>query len=307
MTVIKLLTLEEGFEYSKLTFNRYLRFLFTCGKQNIIAVGVESEEGMPLGLALACGPEDKDLTAYDPGHWYLCSMYVKKEVRGQRNGRRIWERFAAELKNRDVRKLTFQSVLREETENEMTRFFEAVGFTGMERIARIFRYSSENALKSSFVKASAENTLAGDDRFLFVSPGELSTESLEEMGKNDGNWYPEFVSPFIGWSCISKECSVFAVDRTSGKVAAWITAMDVNNKMDILYRTFFTREEYRSTPIGLLIFSEAVKRHYERCPKKKALASIPMNNERSMRFNELFFQGSYDHISYEICAEYFIK
>jgi hypothetical protein len=138
-----------------------------------------------------------------------------------------------------------------------------------------------------------------------VSPKELSEKEIEEIRKNEGNWYPGFVSPFIGWSCISDECSVFALDSLTGKAAAWVTGLNVNNDTYILFRTFFTREEFRDTSIGLYTFSEAVRRYYANCPEKKALASVPVDNEKSMRFNELFFQGAHDHVSREILAEYF--
>lgn len=302
MIEIKVLTPDEGFEYRKLTLNRYQRFLFSCNKDNVIAVGASSGAEEPLGLALACRPDDSE--GFDPGSWYLCSIFVLESARSQGIGKKLWKALVEELKVRSVRKIFFQSVLREGPEKDLTGFLESVGFERPERIAKIFSYSSENAVRSSFVKASREGTFKKDGRFRFVSSKELSKEALEELRKNEGNWYPEFVSPFIGWSCLSNECTVFAVDSVTGKTAAWLTAMDVNNGTYILYRTFFTREEYRGTSIGLFTFSEAVRRHYALCPEKKALASVPVDNKRSMRFNELFFQGTHDHVSYEISAEY---
>lgn len=299
MCETKLLTPEAGFEYRRLTLKRYQSSLFTCDKENVAAAGASSETGEPLGLALAVRLNDSD-------SWSLCSIFVTEPARSRGLGMKLWKTLSGELKSRGAKRILFQAVLREEPEKALTGFFVKAGFQKPERIAKIFSYSCEGALRSSFVRASREGDIPGDGSFRMVSPKELSGEEIEEMQKNEGGWYPRFVSPFIGWDYISSECSVFAVDKATGKVSAWITAMNVNDDAYILYRTFFTREEYRDTGIGLHIFSEAVRRHYALCPEKKALASVPMDNARSMRFNELFFQGAHDHVSYEISAEYFL-
>lgn len=295
----KLLRPDAAFEYRKLTLKKYQSILFTCDKDNIAAAGAASETGEPLGLALAVRLNDSD-------SWTLCSIFVIESARSQGLGMKLWRTLSEELKARGAKRILFQAVLREEPEKALTGFFVKAGFQKPERIAKIFSYSGEGALRSSFVRASREGAIQSDGRFQMVSPKELSREAIEEMQKNEGGWYPRFVSPFIGWDYISSECSVFAVDKETGKTAAWLTAMNVNDDTYILYRTFFTREEYRDTAVGLHIFSEAVRRHYAFCPEKKALASVPMDNERSMRFNELFFRGAHDHVSYEISAEYFL-
>ncbi|MDD3169015.1 MAG: GNAT family N-acetyltransferase [Eubacteriales bacterium] len=309
MTEIIFLTQEDAFEYRNLTLKQYQGVLFTCGKENVIAVGA-SEEGKPLGLILACrrgklGPQNDDpAQEHTPGQWQLCSIFIKEDSRAQCIGKKLWEALAGALASRGAWKISFQSVLREETERSLAGFFVAVGFQKPERIAKIFSYSGEKTLESSFVKACRKETRKEEGRFQMISPREISEEVLSELRKNEGNWYPAFVSPFIGWNQMNQECTVFAIDSVSGKMAAWITAMDVNNGDYLLYRTFFAREEFRGTSIGFYIFSEAIRRFYAFCPEKKALASIPMDNEKSMRFNELFFQGAHDHVSFEISAEY---
>jgi hypothetical protein len=90
-------------------------------------------------------------------------------------------------------------------------------------------------------------------------------------------------------------------------VAGWITALDVNENTRILYRSFFTREDYRDTQIGFLLFIEAIKRHLSYFMDRGGIASIPMENERAMRFSELFFREAYDHISYEVTAKIFLE
>lgn len=307
MTEIKLLSTIEGFEYRKLSLKKYQRYLFNCDKENVIALGASSGEGKPLGLALAFAIGEDGAPVNQSTDWVLCSIYVKEMHRGQGLGRGLWEALSEELKRRGARHVSFQSVLREIAEKDLTAFFEAAGFQKPKRVAKIFSYSSEKALGSSFVRASKEGILGQGGKFQMVSPKELPAKALEEMKENEGDWYPEFVSPFIGWGHISEDCTVFAIDSMTGKVAAWLTAMDVNDGTYLLYRTFFTREEYRDTAIGLYTFSEAVRRHFALCPEKMALASIPLDNERSMRFNELFFQGTQEHVSYEISTEYFLK
>jgi GNAT superfamily N-acetyltransferase len=299
MYEIKMLVPADGIDYLKLTLKQYQNLLFTCDKESVAAVGALSDEGEPLGLALAIGR--------DENHWLLCSIFVTETARGQGIGKKLWETLAAELSSKGVQKITFQSVLREGPEEALAGFFESAGFQKPERIAKIFSYSGEGALRSPFVKACTEGSFRDGGRFEMVSPKELSEETIAEMQKNEGNWYPEFVSPFIGWDHISAECTVFAVDRASRKAAAWVTALDVNSGAYILFRTFFTREEFKDTTIGFYTFSEAVRKYYAFCPEKKILASIPMDNERSMRFNELFFQGVHDHVSYEVSAEYFLR
>ena len=309
MTEITFLTRDEAFEYRNLTLKQYQRVLFTCGNENVIAVGA-SEEGKPLGLILACrrgktdAQNDHPAQGHDSGQWQLCSIFIKEGYRAKGIGKKLWEALVGALESRGACRISFQSVLREGTEKNLSGFFTAVGFEKPERIAKIFSYSAEKTLESSFVKACKEETMKAEGRFRMISPKEISKEALWDLRKNEGNWYPAFVSPFIGWDVMNNECTVFAIDSVSGKMAAWITAMDVNQGSYLLYRTFFTREEFRDTSIGLYIFSEAIRRFYAFCPEKKALASVPMDNEKSMRFNELFFQGAHDHVSYEISAEY---
>lgn len=311
MTEITFLTQDEAFEYRSLTLKQYQRTLFTCNNENIIALGA-SEEGKPLGLLLACrrGMADAQnhdhVQGHDLGQWFLCSIFIKEDYRAQGLGKKLWEALVGALTLQGACKISFQSVLREDTEKNLTGFFTAVGFEKPERIAKIFSYSGEKTLESSFVKACRKETIQEEGRFRMISPKEISEEALSDIRKNEGNWYPPFVSPLIGWDVMNNECTVFAIDSVSGKTAAWITAMDVNNGAYLLYRTFFTREEFRGTSIGLYIFSEAIRRFYAFCPEKKALASVPMDNEKSMRFNELFFQGAHDHVSYEISAEYIL-
>ncbi|MEL7656603.1 MAG: GNAT family N-acetyltransferase [Bacillota bacterium] len=304
MVEINLLTPVDGLEYKKLTLSKYRGCLFNCNSENVIAVGASNSQGEPVGLALSYGAapnEQKDKTIEE---WFLCSIFVKDGYRRQGIGRMLWESLSKELMLRGAGELSFQAVLRESPEKELSSFLTNMGFEKPDRVAKIFSYTCDKIMDSPFVRASLDDTFSKDERFRFVSPKELSGEALAEMRENKGDWYPEFVSPFIGWDSFNEDCTVFAIDSQNEKVAAWITAMDVNQDSYILYRTFFTREEYRDTPIGFHIFSEAVRKHLTLYPDRKVLSSVPVDNERSMRFNELFFRGTYDHISYEIVTRY---
>ncbi len=310
MVEVKLLTPSEALEYKNLTLKKYRGCLFHCNKENVIAVGAFSSQEGPFGLALAYGvpgEEGSEGLGKAIKEWVLCSVYVKDGYRKQGIGRELWKLLADELKLRGAERLLFQAVLREAPERELCSYLLNMGFEAPNKIAKIFHYSCDKIMESPFVKASLDETFKQEERFRFVSPKELSGEALTELRENKGGWYPEFVSPFIGWDSFNEDCTVFAIDSQNGKVAAWITAMDVNQHTYILYRTFFTREEYRDTPIGFHIFSEAVRKHLTLYPGRKVLSSVPIDNERSMRFNELFFRGTYDHISYEVLAQYFFK
>jgi len=310
MVEVKLLTPSEALEYKNLTLKKYRGCLFHCNKENVIAVGAYSSREEPIGLTLAYGvpkEEGSEGSGKAIKEWTLCSVYVKDGHRKQGIGRELWKVLVNELKLRGAERLLFQAVLREAPERELSSYFVNMGFETPNRIAKIFHYSCDKIMESPFVKASLDQTFKQDERFRFISPKELSGEALTELRENKGSWYPDFVSPFIGWDSFNKDCTVFAIDRENGKVAAWITAMNVNQGTYILYRTFFTREEYRDTPIGFHIFSEAVRKHLTLYPDRKILSSVPVDNERSMRFNELFFRGTYDHISYEVLAQYFFK
>lgn len=304
MIEVKLLTSFEGLEYRKLTLSKYRGCLFNCNRENVIAVGASNCEDDLAGLALAYGIVEEAGADKDLKDWLLCSIYVKDVYRRTGLGRELWETLSDELKLRGAEQITYQAVLRETPEQELSSYLVNMGFEKPDRVAKIFSYTCDRIMASPFVKASLDETFKNDERFRFVSPKELSGETLSEIRENKGHWYPEFVSPFIGWDSLNEDCTVFAIDSRNEKVAAWITAMDVNQDTYMLYRTFFTREEYRDTPIGFHIFSEAVRKHLTMYPERKVLSSVPIDNERSMRFNELFFRGTYDHISYEIIAKY---
>lgn len=307
---VKLLTPAEGLEYRKLSLNKYQGCLFNCNKENVVAIGASSSQEEPIGLALAYGfpgEEGSEGSGKSIKEWTLCSIYVKDGHRKHGTGRKLWELMANELKHRGAERLLFQAVLREAPERELSSYFVNMGFEKPNKIAKIFNYSCDRIMESPFVKASLDNAFKQEERFRFISPEALSGEALTELRENKGSWYPEFVSPFIGWDSFNKDCTVFAIDRENGKVAAWITAMNVNQDTYILYRTFFAREEYRDTPIGFHIFSEAVRKHLTLYPDRNVLSSVPVDNERSMRFNELFFRGTYDHISYEVLTHYHFK
>ena len=307
MVEVKLLTPSEALEYKNLTLNKYRSCLLSCNKENVIAVGASSSLGEPIGLALAYGVTGDEGAGKAIENWFLCSIYLKGGYRQQGTGRKLWELLSEELRLRGAGQLSYQAVLREAAEKELSTFFVNMGFENPNKIAKIFNYSCDRIMESPFVKASLDSTFKQDERFRFVSPKELSEEALKELRENEGSWYPEFVSPFIGWDSFNGDCTLFAIDNLNEKVAAWITAMDVNQDTYILYRTFFTREDYRDTQIGFSIFSEAVRKHLTLYQDRKVLSSVPVDNERSMRFNELFFRGTYDHVSYEIMTRYHFK
>ncbi len=114
MINVKKLTPEQGFRYGSLTLKKYRNILFSCIKDNIVAVGAFSEKGDPLGLALAVGPAEDGIRpqevteSVEPGHWFLCSIFVKEEARGRGTGKELWRTLLEELKPRGAKKVTFQ-------------------------------------------------------------------------------------------------------------------------------------------------------------------------------------------------------
>ena len=288
--------------YIPLTFQMNRRYLTYCDKSNIIAAGAADEEGTPCGLALA-------LTTYGPDGemndaWFLASIFVKETYRRQGIGRGLWSELKRELEARGCRQLRYQSVLREARLAELIPWSAAMGFDEPKKIAQIFAFDNCTIEKSPFIRGTLANAFPPDPRFRYISFDSLSQDQQSELEKNEGGWYPLFVSPLIGKEQMNQKCTTFAVDQENNKIAGWITALDVNDNTRILYRSFFTREEYRDTPVGFFIFTEAVKNHLEYYRERGGLSSIPTDNERAMRFSTLFFRDAYDHISYEIESHY---
>ncbi len=288
--------------YIPLTFQMHRRYLLNCDRENIIAAGASDETGEPYGLALALNPFGPNGKKND--FWYLTSFFVRKESRRRGIGRELWKALKKELELRGCRKICFQTVLREERLEEVVPFFKAIGFEEPRIIAKIFAYDNKTIERSPFIRGTLANAFQPDPRFRFVSFDRLTREQQMELETNDGGWYPPFVSPLIGKEQMNEKCTTFAVDNENEKIAGWITALDVNDNTRILYRSFFTREEYRDTPVGFLIFTEAVRNHLEHYRDRGGLASIPTDNDRAMRFSTLFFRDAFDHISYEIESSY---
>jgi len=299
---LKILNPAEATLYISLTFQTNRGYLLNCDRENIIAAGASDEADIPCGLALA-------LTAYGPDgkkndSWYLASIFVREEKRRRGIGRELWETLKKELETRGCRRTHFQTVIREERLEEVILFLQAIGFKEPRKIARIFAYDNKTIEKSPFIKGTLAGAFRPDPRFRFVSFDRLTREQQTELEKNEGGWYPPFVSPLIGKEHMNVKCTTFAVDNENDRIAGWITALDVNDNTRILYRSFFTREEYRDTPVGFFLFTEAVKNHLEHYRDRGGLASIPTDNDRAMRFSTLFFRDAYDHISYEIESSY---
>jgi GNAT superfamily N-acetyltransferase len=293
-----LLTPADSFEYTSLLFQAYQPYLRLCGRENIIAAGVKDQYGKPCGLALALAAYEREGEMSDT--WNLLSIFVKEEARRTGCGRMLWGELKQALGGRDAKKIRFQTVLREEKIEEIARFTTAIGFSEPEKIAKIFSFTSEGIIKSPFVTGSLAEAFHPDERFDFLSFNELMDSQMAEIEANDGEWYPPFVNPLIGKESFNKSCTIFALDNEKDKIAGWITAIDVNDCKRVLYRAFFTREEYRDTPIGFFIFTQAIKNHLNQFPDRGGLSSIPIDNDKAMRFSELFFRGAFDHISFEI-------
>lgn len=299
---LSILNPADAYFYKSLTFQVNRPYLFRCDQENIIAVGASDEEGRPCGLMLALtvfGPEGKKSE-----DWHLASVFVKEDVRRRGIGRRLWDEMKKELTVRGCRKIGIQTVTREERLAEIVPYFTAIGFDEPREIAKIFAFNNKTIEKSPFIRGTLADAFPPDPRFRYIPFDLLSQEQQAELSKNESSWYPAFVSPFIGKEQMNEKCTTFAVDNGNEKIAGWITALDVNDNTRILYRSFFTREEYRDTPVGFFIFTEAVKNHLKHYRDRGGLSSIPMDNDRAMRFSTLFFRDAYDHISYEVAGGY---
>lgn len=303
MTVINMLGPAETTEYQALLFQSYKPYLLNCDRNNIIAVGAKDTGGIPCGLILALSAMDADGSPNE--NWTLLSVFVKEDQRRKGIGRSLWERLKPELQKRGCRRIRVQAVLRETVLESVDAYLTAMDFSAPEKIAKIFSFTpdSMNKGKSPFINGSLAGVFQPDERFRFLSFDELAEKHIRELEQNEGSWYPRFVSPLIGKEQFNLKCTVFAVDNENEGLAAWITGINANDNTRILYRSFFTREEYRDTPVGFFIFTQAMKNHLREFPERGGLASIPTDNDRAMRFSELFFRDSYDHISYEIESE----
>ncbi len=293
---------EQSFGFLPLTFQTNRQYLFHCDKENIIAVGASDEDDKPCGLFLALATFDPNGKKNDT--WYLLNIFVKEDARRRGIGRGLWNELKKELENSGCKKIGYQAVLREERLEEVIPFSIAMGFEQPRKIAQIFAFQKDTIEKSAFVKGTLAGAFQPDAQFRYVSFDMLSQGQLSELERNEGDWYPQFVSPLIGKEKANQKCTIFAVDSEKGKIAGWITALDVNNDTRILYRSFFTRQEYRETPVGFFIFVAAINNHLKYYRERGGLSSIPTDNERAMRFGTLFFRNAYDHISYEIESHY---
>jgi GNAT superfamily N-acetyltransferase len=301
---VNVLNPAEAIEYQSLLFQSYRPYLSNCGRDNIIAVGAEDAGGIPCGLTLALTGMDQNGKLNED--WTLLSVFVKDTRRREGIGHSLWRRLGEELERRGCRRIRVQAVLRETALEAVEPYLSAMGFSAPERIAKIFTFSpdSMNRGKSPFVGGSLAGVFQPDERFRFLPFDELTEAHWKELEENEGGWYPLFVSPLIGKEQLNQKCTVFALDSENGRLAGWITGLNVNDNTRILYRAFFTREEYRDTPVGFFIFTQAIKNHLREFPDRGGLASIPTDNDRAMRFSTLFFRDSCDHISYEIESEY---
>lgn len=299
---LSILNPADALGYISLIFQINRPYLFRCDQENIIAVGASDETGKPCGLILALtsfGPDGKKNDS-----WYLASVFVHEKARRRGVGRKLWDELKKELKARGCRKIAFQTVLREERLDDMVPYFKAMGFEDPGKVAQIFAFDNKTIEKSPFIIGTLADAFRPDSRFRFISFDRLTQEQRLELEANEDGWYPQFVSPLIGKEYRNEKCTIFAVDNENEEIAGWITALDVNDSTRILYRSFFTREEYRDTPVGFFIFIEAVKNHLKYYRDRGGLSSIPMDNDRAMRFSTLFFRDAYDHISYEIESSY---
>lgn len=292
----------DTLQYIPLTFQMNRGYLTNCDKPNIIAAGAADEEGKPCGLALA-------LSSYEPegkisDSWFLASILVKENYRRRGIGRNLWNELKKELEARGCKQLHYQAVLREERLAELIPWSVSMGFDEPKKIAQIFAFDNSTIERSPFIRGTLADAFRPDPRFRYISFDSLTPDQQVELSENKGGWYPSFVSPFIGKEYMNQKCTTFAVDNENNKIAGWITALDVNDNTRILYRSFFTREEYRDTPVGFFIFIEAVKNHLKYYRERGGLSSIPTDNERAMRFSTLFFRDAYDHISYEVASHF---
>jgi GNAT superfamily N-acetyltransferase len=299
---LSILSPSDAFGYIPLTFSMDRGYLLHCDRENIAAVGASDGEGGPCGLILALAVYGPDGKMSDT--WYLASVFVTEAARRRGIGRGLWNELKKELKARGCKHLRCQTVLKEERLAELIPYVVAMGFDEPRRIAQIFAFDDSTIEKSPFIRGTLADAFRPDSRFRYIPFDSLSLEQQTELETNEGGWYPAFVSPLIGKEHMNQKCTTFAVDSDNGKIAGWITALDVNNNTRILYRSFFTREEYRDTPVGFFVFTEAVRNHLQYYRDRGGLSSIPTDNERAMRFSTLFFRGAYDHISYEIVSHY---
>jgi GNAT superfamily N-acetyltransferase len=299
---IKILNAIDALRFTSLTFQVNRHYLLNCDRDNIIAIGAYDQDGTPCGLILAFTSIDQNKEKNSA--WYLASIFVKENLRRSGIGRSLWNELKKTLEGHGCETIQFQTVMKEERLEEFIPYCVAMGFPEPDRIAKIFGFNNDAIERSPFIRGTLAEAFQPDPRFRYISFDLLTQEQRRELEANEGGWYPEFVSPLIGKEQANKKCTTFAVDNERDKIAGWITALNVNNNTRILYRSFFTREEYRDTQVGFFIFTEAVKNHLKYYRDRGGLSSIPTDNERAMRFSTLFFRNAYDHISYELEGQY---
>lgn len=292
---IKVLCPQNAFQFMSLTLSKFQAYLFQCGNGNVVAVGA-LKDGLPVGLAIAV--TNRLGEKLDP-IWSLTSFFVSSTHRGQGAGSGIWQKLSSQVESKGCKRLTFQGILKEKEGESFGGFFQKYQECKVEKIAQIYTYDKTNVIKSPFVKGAMAGVFQPPNGFDLISWDGLNIEYKDELKANEGNWYPDFVSPLIGNDKMNEKCTVFAVDNEEKKIAGWITVLDVNVEKDLLYRTFFARAEYRTTQIGFHLMVEAVKNHLQNYEDRRGLSSIPLDNEHALRFSRLFFRKTYSRISYE--------
>lgn len=298
---INCITDDEALLYLKFTTKKYRQILMCCQRPNVIAVGVKAG-GEPCGLLLAVYEPRNKLK--EPETWWLLSFFIARKKRRCGLGGAAWDKAVEEIRKNGGTGLGFQCVLAQEEYEELSSFLKKrCQQTIIHTMATIFRLNAEEVGKSNFGKSCENGAFQIESQFCVLSFDEMSRAQKELLKNGEAQWYPENLSPFIMEAQRDDACTIFASDGQGGEIVGWINVPAVNGGRDMLYRSFFTKPEYRKTKLGFYLLTISIRRHLERYRDRGVLFAVAEDNPRMERYVRRLFREVQMKISYE-CESY---
>ena len=290
----------EKLNYSNVT--NYEKYLFSLSieeinmnNEGLIAYGAKYNN-IPCG-AIFGELSESDKTVCDIKSFFVSSLFRKNGV-----GTELLNILKNEAIKLSVEKIIFKAITSEENINLINDFFSKRGFSKVELLTAVYRFTPETIIKNNqFVRLLSKSNFKLPEKVKILPIKDVNPILLEKVRKKQGINYPENLSPFANEFDLKEKCTFFAV-YDDKEIVGWMTGFEAPGNI-ILYRTLFVREDYRQSALGYFIFSECIKYHRSNHMNKKALCAIGLNNEKADRFVSLYFKDMYDHKKYEFQTE----
>lgn len=287
--VIFIISIEELNHSNFEAYEHCLKEDLLKNSRNVIAFGAKFNK-------LACGAifaQEKNLDEYCIKSFFVLPLFRKRGA-----GSALLKALSEKLKDINAKKVTVQAITSKENIDLLNDFLTKRGFADVEILTIVYTFDPKKIVANNrFVKKIASTPAKLPKNITICPKSQVSKVLLENLKNKENIDYPSVLSPFANEFDLIDECTQFAIFDDK-EIVGWITGLKAPGNM-ILYRSLFSREDFRKAVLGYFLFNEAIRIHVNKHIDKKILFAVDVKNTRAQKFFLSYLKNLYDSKKFE--------